>query len=133
MKRHLLIACYETPGYGGASTASYALFERMQADGLPVSYMSLIDRPMQGFFETTFGADFANPLGLSCVHTQLLEGRFHDRQPSLERSIAAIAPDIILTVGYIAALAVRGAARTTPLIFFTAGCDQIDRYLELLR
>ena len=30
MKRKALIGCYEIPGYGGASTSSYKLFEIMQ-------------------------------------------------------------------------------------------------------
>jgi len=30
----VLMACYEVPGYGGASTASYRLFETLQPDVL---------------------------------------------------------------------------------------------------
>jgi len=131
MSRRLLIACYETPGYGGASTSTYNLFERMQADGSQVCYLNLIDEPIQAFLRSTFGAAFDNPRGLDRVHTHLLEGRFHDPQPALAAKIRGIAPDVILANGYIAALAVKAAARETPLIFFTTGCNQIGRYLQL--
>jgi glycosyltransferase involved in cell wall biosynthesis len=129
--RRLLIACFETPGYGGASTATYALFERIQREGSPVSYVNLIDRSAVPFLRGAFGEEFDNPRRLANVHTHTFDGRFHDRQPRLTELIAGCAPDVILAVGYIAALAMKNAAPSIPLIFLTAGCDQIDRYLEV--
>jgi|GEM_PF-3006427 len=129
--RRILVACFETPGYGGASTATYALFERMQRDGLDVTYLNLVDAASAMFLRETFGADYDNPRNLSNVHTHTIAGAFHQPQPELAQLIGDIAPDVVVAVGFIAALAVKQAAPATRTMFFTAGCDQVDRYLRL--
>jgi hypothetical protein len=51
MKR-LMLCCYEVPGYGGASTAGYDLFQRMLSDGIDAQFVNLIDprdRDFPGF------------------------------------------------------------------------------------
>lgn len=129
--RRILVACFETPGYGGASTATYALFERMQRDGLDVTYLNLVDAASEKFLRDTFGANYDNPRRLRNVRTHTLAGAFHQPQPKLAHLLGEIAPDVVVAVGFIAALAVKQAAPTTHTIFFTAGCDQVDRYLRL--
>ncbi|HEX4936325.1 MAG TPA: glycosyltransferase [Gemmatimonadaceae bacterium] len=131
MNRRLLVACFEPPGYGGASTATYALFERMQGDGLDVSYLTLLDPGTEPFLHQTFGAGFDNPRQLANVRTHRLEGPFHQSQPALAAALRDAAPEVVLAVGYIAALAVKQAAPHLTVILFTAGCDQVDRYLPL--
>lgn len=129
MRRRVLLATFETPGYGGASSASYALFERMLQDGVDARFLSLIDAGQEAFLQTTFGPMFGNPRGLPHVHTQALEGAFHGPQPRLGAVIAALAPDVALCVGFIAALAVKQASPSTRVVFYTAGCNAIDRFL----
>ncbi len=41
----VLLAAYEVPGYGGASTASYRLLELLRESGLSVSFASLVRPP----------------------------------------------------------------------------------------
>ena len=128
--RRILVTCFETPGYGGASTATYALFERMQRDGLDVTYLNLVDAASEMFLRETFGARYDNPRNLRNVSTHTIGGAFHQPQPKLAELIGVIAPDVVVAVGFIAALAVKQAAPATRTIFFTAGCDQVDRYLH---
>ena len=131
VQRRIMVTCFETPGYGGASTATYALFEQMQRDGLDVSYLNLVNADSVPVLRRTFGPNFDNPAGLRDVRTYCLDGAFHQPQPTLSRLIDEIAPDIVLAVGFIAALALKQAAPEKKVVFFTAGCDQIDRYLQL--
>lgn len=130
MSRHVLLATFETPGYGGGSSASYALFEQLQRDGVEVTYLNLIDADQEPFLRNTFGPAFGNPRGLANVHTCVLEGAFHRPQPRLSALIRDIGPDVALCVGFIASLAVKQAAPETKVILHAAGCNSINRHLE---
>lgn len=132
VSRRILLACFEPPGYGGAGTATYDLFERAQREGLPVSFLNLVDRHQESFFRATFGPGYGNPRALENAHTCVLQQPFQRTNPALAKLVRSLAPDVILTVGYIAALALRRAAPRRRLLLFTAGCDQIDRYLRVL-
>ncbi|AHG88407.1 hypothetical protein J421_0870 [Gemmatirosa kalamazoonensis] len=129
MSRRILVACYEPPGYGGASTATYALYERLRAETSCAAYVSLVDGSLEPFLRERFGDAYGNPRALPDVHTHVLARRFHDPQPRLAELVRTVAPDVVLAVGYIAALVLKHAAPDTPLVFLTAGCDQIDAYL----
>lgn len=119
--RKLLLACYEVPGFGGASTSAYDLFRTLRAEGREVELLFLIEERDRDFFEYTFGGRLGNPAGLPGVTTLCCAGSLHDPQPELARTIAAIAPDVMLAIGYIATLYLRAAAPRRPLVFFTAG------------
>jgi len=129
MTRRVLIATFETPGYGGASTASYALFAQLQRDGFDVHFLSLVDSGQEHFLHSTFGPAYANPEQLSDVHTTVLEGAFHRAQPELSRRLRALAPGVVVAVGYIAALAIKQAAPELRLVLFTSGSAAMERYL----
>ncbi len=42
--KRILVSCFEVPGYGGANTAGYHLFERLHKDGWDVHYLNIINR-----------------------------------------------------------------------------------------
>jgi glycosyltransferase involved in cell wall biosynthesis len=123
--RKILIACYEIPGYGGANTASYQLFRAMQADGLDVDYVNLLDEQDVVFFEFAFGANYGNPQSLAQVHNCALKGILYGPHPELTELIDAIAPDVIVGVDFIAALLFKRAAPKKTVILLTAGCQQV--------
>ena len=126
MSRRILVACYDPPGYGGASTATYALYERLRAETSCAAYVSLVEGSLEPFLRERFGDAYGNPRALPDVHTYVLARRFHDPQPRLAELVRTVAADVVLAVGYIAALALKRAAPDTPVVFLTAGCDQID-------
>lgn len=123
--RRILIACYEIPGYGGANTASYQLFETLQQEGFDVHYLNLIDEQDRSFFEFTFGPNYGNPDSLAHVYNCALQGVLYGPHPELKALIDELAPDLIVGVDFIAALLMKRAALKTPLIFLTAGCQQV--------
>lgn len=123
-RRKLLVACYEVPGFGGASTSAYDLFRTLGEDGFDVEFLNLIEAADREFFEYTFGDRLGNPASLPRVSTYGFTGSLKDEQPGLRSLIAAMAPDVMLGVGYIAALLLRHSAPERRLAFFTAGSQQ---------
>jgi len=126
----VLMACYEVPGYGGASTASYRLFETLQRDGLDVSFLNLIDEQDHEYFRYRFGEDYGNPRRLAGVVNCVLAGTLFESHPELSRTIDAIAPDVLLADDFIATLLLKRASPHTRLIFMTAGLAQVAEYLR---
>ena len=70
----VLISCYEAPGYGGASTTNYSLYDKLKKDNLPVAYLNLISDFEVDFYRYQFGEQYANPKNLKDVHTSILRG-----------------------------------------------------------
>lgn len=128
MKR-ILIGCYEIPGYGGASTATYKLFEMMQQDGLDVHFINLISERDNAYFQFAYGEQCGNPAALKNVHNCILNPRIFGEQPSLGEVIQDIAADIMIGVGYIGALLMKNAATDIPLVFMTTGCYQAEQLI----
>lgn len=120
-KRRVLLGCYEVPGYGGASTSAYDLCRMLRDAGIDAELVCLIEERDREFWEYTFGDRLGNPEGLPGVTTYGFSGSLLDPQPGLTRMIAALAPDVMLAVGYIGALLLRGAAPERRLAFATAG------------
>ena len=58
MRKRVLIGCYEIPGYGGVSTASYQLFEYLQRDGLEVCYLNIIDGGDEEYYTYMFSENY---------------------------------------------------------------------------
>ena len=133
MNKKILLGCYEVPGWGGASTGAYRLFRNMNEDGLDISYINIIDIEDVDFFRYVFGKQCGNPENLDCVYNCELEERLFAPHPGLENLIQEISPNLIAADGYIAALLMKRAAPEIPLIFLTAGINQIFQYLEVRR
>jgi hypothetical protein len=126
----ILVGCYEVPGYGGANTASYRLFENLQRDGMDVAYVNLIDEQDAPYFRYRFGADVGNPRRLAGVVNCVLTEELFAPHPALSRLIDEISPDLILADDFIATLLMKRAAPSTRLTFMTAGMAQIGEYLR---
>ena len=124
------MGCYEVPGYGGAATASYRLFQNLQRDGLDVSYMNLIDEEDADYFRYRFGEDAGNPRRLANVANCVLTEALFAPHPGLAQMIEEIDPALLLADDYIAALLMKRAAPGRQLIFMTAGMAQVVSYLQ---
>ena len=83
MRKRVLIGCYEIPGYGGVSTASYQLFEYLQRDGLEVCYLNIIDGRDEEYYTYMFSENYANPKNLPNVSVCALNGELFGRHPEL--------------------------------------------------
>ncbi|TMA95562.1 MAG: glycosyltransferase family 4 protein [Deltaproteobacteria bacterium] len=130
MKKKILLGCFEVPGWGGASTSTYKLFEIMRADGIEVNYVNLIALEDADFFRGLFGDRLGNPKQLPEVWNCFLKEPTYNRHPELEDRIQGISPDIMVGVGWIAALLMKRAAPDRSLIYVTSGCDQMKAYIE---
>ncbi len=125
MKKRILLGCYEIPGYGGANTASYQLFQIMQEDNFDVHYLNLIDEQDSAYFSYAFGPNCGNPQSLKHVCNCILNGPLYSPHPELTNLIEAVSPDLLIAVDFIAALLMKRAYPKTKLIFLTAGCQQV--------
>ncbi len=121
------------PGYGGASTASYRLFEIMQKDGLDVSYLNLIEEQDVEYYRYVFGEHFGNPKCLAKVYNCVLSEPLLVPHHELDACISGLSPDIFLGFGYIAALLLKRSAPDKRLIFLTTGCEQAKNYIAMNR
>jgi glycosyltransferase involved in cell wall biosynthesis len=122
--RRILLASYEVPGYGGASTASYRLLDVLRASGLDVVFVNLIDEQDGEFFRHVFGPSYGNPRGLDAVFNCHLSGRLYGDHPELETLLEQQAPDVMIGIGFIAALLLARAGHGRKLVFLTSGCQQ---------
>jgi glycosyltransferase involved in cell wall biosynthesis len=127
MGKKILLGCYEVPGYGGASTASYKLFELMQKDGLDVHFLNVIDEQDADYFGYAFGENLGNPKLLDNVHNCVLNSPLFTPHPELDALLSDLSPDTLLGIGYIAAYLLKQAAPKKRLIFLTAGCEQAKK------
>jgi len=130
LNKRILIGCFEVPGWGGASSASYALFEAMRADGLNVHLINIIAEHDVGYFEFIFGERIGNPKGFLDVHNCFLKGPNYHHHPELTDLINGVAPDIVLAIGWIAALLMKRSAPKKNLLFMTTGCEQLKAFIE---
>jgi len=126
----ILIGCQEVPGYGGASTASYKLFEMMQNDGLDVYYLNLITQEEADYLRYMFGEDVGNPRCLANVYTCVLRAPLVTAQPELTDLIRLLSPDRLVGIGWIAAAVMKRAAPERRLIFITTGFSQMRQYIR---
>lgn len=129
MNKKVLVGCYEIPGYGGASTAGYTLFEMMKDDGFDIHYMNLIDEQDMDYYGYMFGQHCGNPKTLANVYNFVLKGDLFSLHPELDLLIHNLKPDILIGIGWIATLLMKRAASKQPLIFLTTGCDQVKSFI----
>ncbi|HXJ84923.1 MAG TPA: hypothetical protein VMS64_40300 [Candidatus Methylomirabilis sp.] len=124
MRRRILLAAYEVPGLGGASTSAYALFRKMRRDGVDVHLVNLIDAYDLPYIQYVLGAEYGNPRQLPDVYNCVLEAGPYRRHDVLASLIEAITPDVILGYGDIATLLTRLAAPGVAILFYAAGSQQ---------
>lgn len=126
----ILVASFEVPGWGGAATTAEELFLGLRARGAEIALVHLIEDGDDELFRHRFGERFANRRGLPAVSICRLRRPWHGEQPALAADIARFAPDVVLGVGSIAALAARRAAPGRRLAFLTTGCQQAKLLIE---
>ena len=127
----LLVACFDIPGYGGASTAAYALYRKLLNSGVNACLINLVPHSRVRYFQRIFGNNFGNPGDLPGVDNVVVSDLWaEDRNTDLELSLLHINPHAVLGVGYIAARILGGTAPRVPLIFYTVGCRQASRYVN---
>jgi len=129
MNNKILIGCYEIPGFGGANTASYKLFERMQRDGMDVCYINIIEEQDVDYFKYVFGKNYGNPESLPNVYNCILKQRLYGPHSELEEIILKLDPDVLIGKGFIAAFLMKKAAHSRKMIFITSSCTQVRQYI----
>jgi len=127
----ILLGCYEIPGYGGASTAGYQLFEDLQKDGFEVYYLNIIHPDDGEYFRYVYGENFGNPKTLKKVSNCVLKNKLFGPHPELAECIQRLAPQVHIGIGHLAALLMKQVAPDLPLIFLPSGCDQAQQ--DILR
>jgi hypothetical protein len=130
MTKRILLGCYEIPGFGGANTSTYELFERLQNDGLDVYYLNLIDARDLDYFRYFFGADFGNPNYLRNVYNCVFHGPLSRRDCELTKLIRELKPNVMVGGDYIAALLLKKAGPEINMIFTTSGCMQVQQLIK---
>ncbi len=130
MKKKILISCFEVPGWGGASTSAYELFANMLNDGYDVSFVNLISANDEELFKSLFNGSLGNPRHLSNVFNYYLSPPDYGFQNELSGLIKEISPDVILAIGWIAALIMKKASPEKKLIYLTTGSDQVKSYIK---
>jgi glycosyltransferase involved in cell wall biosynthesis len=131
MSRRILLACYEVPGWGGASTRAYLLFERLQRDGWDVAYVNLVRRRHEAPLRALFGAALGNPRALPNVHTHVLDEPGRRERRALAALVRALGPTAMVGFGVIATNLLRAAAPGLPLVFMTAGSPRVEHLVEM--
>ena len=127
----VVVGCFEVPGWGGLTTATYRLFETMLGDGLDVHYVNLILDEELPRFQRILGARCENPRGLPNVHSCILRGALHEPHPEIAEVLDVLSPDRVVGVGDISSLLLKKADPERELVFLTAGCMQVDRDVPL--
>lgn len=130
MGRRILVACYEVPGWGGASTRAYLLFERLQRDGWDVAFLNLVRRSQETLLRALFGDEFGNPRALPNVHTHILSEPARKQRRALAKFVRTLAPQEMIVFGVIATNLLRAAARELPLVFMTIGSPRVEHLIE---
>ena len=132
-QQNILIACYEVPGWGGASTATYKLVEMLQAEGVDATLVNIIGEHDSAYFRYRFGNGMGNPRKLPKVHNCHLSGNNYQCHPQLRDLINAINPQIMLGVGWPAAYILKAADPLRKLVYLTTGCGWMGSYVEKKR
>lgn len=122
----IVLGCFEVPGWGGLTTATYRLFETMLEEGIDVHYLNLIREADVEVFRQRFGPAYDNPRGLPHVLTCRLRAPLHEPQAGLAALLAEVDPASMAGMGDIATYLMKRAARGVPVVFVTGGCMQVD-------
>ena len=126
----MLLGCEEVPGWGGASTAGYRLFQALREAGVDATYVNLVDEEDADYFQFVFGEDFGNPRRLSHVRTCVLDGPWYGPHPELIRVIDDASPTVLVGIGHPAAVLLQRAAPERRSVFMATGCQQMNEMIE---
>ena len=130
MTRRILIGSFEVPGFGGAATVGYNLFETLREGGLDIWFLNIVSLEDAGFFRFHYGSSLGNPKGLGRVENHFLSHPTFATQPELASLLEELAPDLLVGMGWIASLLLKRAAPTTRTILYTTGCNQVKELLK---
>lgn len=126
LNKRYLVGGYFVRGFGGASAAPYALFEKMQDDNFDVAYLDIYESFDQAYYNDILTENQSRrPDAFGCC----MQGPIFLDHPELADCIRGIAPEVMIGVGYISAFAMKKAAPEIPLVFLTSGCSQVKSYL----
>jgi glycosyltransferase involved in cell wall biosynthesis len=125
--KKILMGCYGTPGYGGANIASYILLRMMLNHGLNAYYLNIINKHNEGYFKHFLGEKYDNPCGLDNVYKCVLDEPIYGDQSKLTELINKLAPDLMVGVGYPAAVLLKRAVPQKKMIFLTADSGQVKQ------
>ncbi len=125
MSGRILLGCYGVPGWAGASTVLYQLFERMQREGIDVGYANMLTESDEVLLRQVYTDNFGNPHTLENVHTCVVQPPMWRPQAALSQLIEMLAPDLLLGFGVIAARLFELSASRVPVVFMTAGSRRL--------
>ncbi len=126
LNKRYLIGGYFVRGFGGASAAPYALFEKMQDDNVNVAYLDIYESFDREYYNDILAG---NQSRRSDAFGCCMEGPIFLDHPELAECIREIAPEVMIGVGYISAFVMKKAVPEIPLLFLTSGCSQVKSYL----
>lgn len=121
VKRNILIVSVGPPGWGGAATASYHLFRRMQGDGHNVHYMCLLDEIRIAEDQKIFGEKLGNPLGLEGVTICVLKRPLDGPHPEVRDSLIEIGANLVIAYSHSPTVFIKEATPEVPVIFYVSG------------
>lgn len=133
MTRRVLLVSYEAPGLGGAATSAYALFWKMQRDGIDAHFVNLISEVDLPYVEYVLGRRYDNPKGLPNVWSCVLKDPLYRRHEPLARLVDGIAPSVAVASGDIATVLLKRAAPEVLVVFVAGGSEQVGHRLALGR
>lgn len=131
MTKRILLGGCDIPGWGGAATRQYQLFERMQRDGFDVGSVSLVRKAEEMFFRRVWGERFWNPQSLLNVHACILEEPLWQPHRRLAEVIESLAPDLLVGFGAIATVVMKLAVPRLPIVLMTIGSHQVQLLIEM--
>jgi len=129
MAGSIVLGCYEVPGYGGANTVGYRVYELMVERGLEARYVNLIDELDLEYFRYVFGPECGNPKGLPHVHNCIMRAPLFGPQPELEALLTKLDSNILVGHGFIAAYSLKAASPRSRVIFRTTGSQQAKEFI----
>lgn len=126
MNARLLLVAAEPPAIGGLSTASFALFRMLRAQGADVHYVTAI-APVDAAHVTALlsrspGTGAPEPDVSVCALAGTLDGG----DPGLAAIIERVDPAIVLGFGLRAAGAAKAAAPARRVVFVTGTCKEAE-------
>jgi glycosyltransferase involved in cell wall biosynthesis len=129
----IVLAGYEVPGHGGASTALYALFRKMQNLGANVHLINIVDEEDDDYFHYIFGDEMGNPDNLDNVHNCILKQSefFADpRRSLLKELVHTLRPDVMIGMDAIPSLMLKQCMPDTNVIYLACGSEQASNYIR---
>jgi glycosyltransferase involved in cell wall biosynthesis len=129
MTGRLLFVAAEPPAVGGSSTAAFALFRKLRADGVDVHFVTVVDPRDAPHFAALLGGPPGTIRGDDRFSVCAIAGSLHDQQPELAAIIHRLDPATIVGFGYRAAGAAKAAAPSRRVVFVTGSCKEAQYHV----